>query len=219
MTFLPKKQRSNLCETHAEEIANVITHACGIAMSIAGLIFMVIVSGTDPWKITGASIFGTALVLLYLSSTLYHSFTEPRIKSFFQIIDHSAIYLLIAGSYTPLTLVTLRGPWGWSLLGVVWFMAIAGVLTKSLMKNNREHWISTVLYLVMGWLAITAIGPLIRSLPVGGLVLLLAGGLCYTGGVIFFVREKLRFNHAIWHLFVLAGSVCHILAMALYVLK
>lgn len=218
MPLRPQKARSTLCESHAEEIASAITHGLGAALSVVGLVMMISVSAGDPWRITGGAIFGSTLVLLYLSSTLYHSFSGPRIKSFFQIPDHSAIYLLIAGSYTPLTLVTLRGPWGWSLLGVVWFMAITGVIIKSMMKNNREHWISTALYLVMGWLAVIAAAPLIKALPPGGLALLVAGGLCYTGGVVFFVWQKLKYNHAIWHLFVLAGSICHALAVILYVL-
>ena len=218
MTFHPFKERSELCESHPEELASMITHAIGVALSIVGLVFMIIVSGNDAWKVTGAAIFGSTLILLYLSSTLYHAFSGPRIKSFFQILDHSAIYLLIAGSYTPLTLVTLRGPWGWSLFGVVWFMAIGGVLTKALMKNNREHWISTAIYIVMGWLAVIAFGPLIRALPVGAIALIIAGGVCYTGGVVFFVWQKLKFNHAIFHLFVLLGSFCHFITVYSYVL-
>lgn len=213
------RTRSDLCETHAEEVASAVTHGVGLALSIVGLIMMIVISAGDPWRITGGTIFGSTLVLLYLASTLYHSFSGPRIKSFLQIIDHSAIYLLIAGSYTPISLVTLRGPWGWSLLGVVWSMAIGGVVIKSVMSNNREHWISTALYIVMGWLAVVAAAPLIKSMPFGGLVLLVAGGLCYTGGVVFFVWNKLKFNHAIWHLFVLAGSICHLLAITLYVLR
>lgn len=213
------RQRSPLCESHPEEMASMLTHAAGVVVSIAALVIMLAVSGTDPWRLTSASIFGSTLILLYLSSTLYHTFTGPRVKSFFQILDHAAIYLLIAGSYTPLTLVTLRGPWGWSLFGVVWFMALAGVLTKALMKNNREHWISTAIYIIMGWLAVIAFGPLLRALPAGAITLIVAGGVCYTGGVAFFAWEKLKFNHAIWHLFVLAGSTCHILAVTLYILR
>lgn len=196
----------------------MLTHALGVVLSVAALVLMLEVSGNDPWRLTAAAVFGSTLVLLYLASTLYHSFSGPRVKSFFQVLDHAAIYLLIAGSYTPLTLVTLRGAWGWSLFGVVWFMAVAGVLTKALMKSNREHWVSTAIYIVMGWLAVVALGPLLRALPAGAIALILGGGVCYTGGVVFFAWEKLRFNHAIWHLFVLAGSVCHILAVTLYVL-
>ncbi len=212
------KDRSQLCETHAEEIASSITHGIGIALSIAGLVTMLIVSGHDTWRLTSAAIFGATLILLYLSSTLYHAFHTPRVKSFFQILDHSAIYLLIAGSYTPLTLVSLRGPWGWSLFAVVWSMAIAGVLIKSVMKKHRDHWISTAIYLIMGWLAVIAARPLLEALPQGAITLLVAGGLCYTGGVAFFAWSKLKYNHAIWHLFVLGGSTLHALTMILYVL-
>lgn len=215
----PEKIRSELCESKPEELASAITHGLGVLMSIAALVLMVIVSGNDPWKITSGAIFGTTLILLYLSSTLYHTMSSPRTKSFFQILDHAAIYLLIAGSYTPITLVTLRGAWGWSLFGIVWAMAIAGVMIKAFMKNNREHWVSTALYLVMGWMAVFVLGPLIKALPTPGLVMLVAGGLCYTFGVIFFVWAKLRFNHSLWHLFVLAGSTLHALMMIFYVLK
>jgi len=219
MTFQPFKERSELCESHSEELASMITHAIGAVLSVVGLVYMVVISGNDPWRVTGATIFGSTLILLYLSSTLYHSFSAPRVKSFFQILDHSAIYLLIAGTYTPLTLVSLRGPWGWSLFGIVWFMAIGGVLTKALMKNNRDHWISTAIYIMMGWLAIIAIGPLVQAIPTGGLALIIAGGVFYTGGVVFYAWKKLKFNHAVWHLFVLAGSICHVLAVTLYVLR
>ncbi len=156
MISAPPKTRSDLCETHAEEVAGAITHGVGLVLSIVALVVMINVSAGDPWRVTGGAIFGATLVLLYLSSTLYHSFSGLKIKSVLQIIDHSAIYLLIAGSYTPISLVTLRGAWGWSLLGVVWGMALCGVIIKSVMRKNREHWISTALYLVMGWLVVLA---------------------------------------------------------------
>lgn len=213
------KDRSPLCESKGEELASMITHALGATLSVATLVWMIIVSQGDAWKITSAAIFGSSLFLLYMSSTLYHSFSGPRVKSVFQILDHSAIYLLIAGTYTPLTLVTLRGPWGWSLFGIVWAMAFGGILIKALMKNNREHWLSTALYIAMGWLAVFAIKPIINTLPPAGLALLVAGGLSYTGGVVFFVWQKLKFNHAIWHLFVIGGSACHALSVGLYILQ
>ncbi|MGJ8677263.1 MAG: PAQR family membrane homeostasis protein TrhA [Akkermansiaceae bacterium] len=213
------KERSPLCESKAEELASMITHAIGATLSVVALVFMIILADGDPWKITSGTIFGSTLFLLYISSTLYHSFSGLRVKSVFQILDHSAIYLLIAGTYTPLTLVTLRGGLGWTLFGIVWAMAIGGILTKALMKNNREHWISTAIYVLMGWLAIFAIKPIYEALDMGGLVLLVAGGLSYTGGVVFFVWKKLLFNHAIWHLFVLGGSACHALAVILYIFK
>lgn len=196
----------------------MVTHAVGIVASVVGLVFMILMAGSDPWRIVAGSIFGVTLVLLYSSSTLYHSISTPRAKSFFQIIDHAAIYLLIAGTYTPLTLVTLRGPWGWSLFGVIWFLAIAGILSKALMRGDREHWISTAFYVLMGWLAIIAIVPIVRAVPPGGIALIVAGGLCYTGGVVFFAWKSLRYSHALWHLFVLAGSTCHTVMVILYIM-
>ena len=212
------RNRSELCDHPHEELASMLTHAFGVVASIVGLVCMVFVSGSDPWRVVAASVFGGTLVLLYTSSTVYHLVTGCRAKSFFQCLDHACIYLLIAGSYTPLTLVTLRGPWGWSLFGVVWFLAIAGVLVKTFLRRNRDHWISTLIYLVMGWLVVVAIGPVVRSLPPAGLALTVAGGLCYTAGVVFYAWDKLRFNHAIWHLFVLAGSTCHVLTTIFYIL-
>jgi len=216
--IVSQKIRSELCETKSEELANIITHGLGALCSVAALVFMCVLSRGDPRQLTASAIFGSTLILLYLSSTLYHTVSSPRSKSFFQVLDHAAIYLLIAGTYTPITLITLRGPWGWSLFGVTWGMAITGVMIKAFMKNNREHWISTALYLVMGWLAIIAIGPLIKALPSPGLIMLVAGGLCYSFGVIFFAWTRLRFNHALWHLFVLAGSTLHALMVILYIL-
>ncbi len=195
------------------------THAVGTALAIAALVGMVMVAEGETFKTISAIVFGGTLVLLYLSSTIYHAVSCPRRKPWLQALDHACIYLLIAGSYTPLSLVALRGPWGWSLFGVVWFLAIAGVLLKTLGRGKRTSWWSTGLYIFMGWLAVFALGPMIRALPVAGIAWLVAGGLCYTFGVIFFAWEKLRFNHAIWHLFVLAGSACHVAATALYILK
>jgi len=215
----PFRPRSHLCESHHEEVASTITHAVGLALSIAGLVAMILVSNGDPWRVVSASIFGATLILLYLSSTLYHAFSGPRTKAVFQILDHACIYLLIAGSYTPVTLVTLRGPWGWSLFGVVWFLAIAGVLMKSLLRGKKETWWSTAIYLAMGWLLIIAIEPVLRLLSVTALAWLVAGGLSYTLGIVFFAWERLRFNHAIWHLFVLLGSACHVIGITQYVLR
>jgi hemolysin III len=197
----------------------MITHLVGAVASVVALVFMVIVAIGDPWRVVAGSIHGGTLILLFTSSALYHSFSGARAKSFFQVIDHSAIYLLIAGTYTPLTLVSLRGPWGWSLFGIVWFCAIAGILTKALMRNNREHWISTAFYVLMGWLAVIFIVPIVRALPPGGLALIIAGGACYSGGVVFFAWRTLRYSHAIWHLFVLAGATCHALAVTIFVLR
>nr|WP_081886225.1 hemolysin III family protein [Haloferula sp. BvORR071] len=219
MTPGAERPRSPLCESHAEEMASMATHAVGTALAIAALVGMVMVAEGETFKTISAIVFGGTLVLLYLSSTIYHAVSCPRRKPWLQALDHACIYLLIAGSYTPLSLVALRGPWGWSLFGVVWFLAIAGVLLKTLGRGKRTSWWSTGLYIFMGWLAVFALGPMIRALPVAGIAWLVAGGLCYTFGVIFFAWEKLRFNHAIWHLFVLAGSACHVAATALYILK
>lgn len=211
------KTRSSLCDTPREELASAITHGLGLAASIAGLIFMILVA-RDAWGLVSGVVFGSTLIMLYLSSTLYHSFSGHRIKQLFQVLDHSAIYLLIAGSYTPLTLVTVRGPLGWSIFGVIWFLAIGGILTKACMRGNREHWASTALYIAMGWLIVAILPAVIKALPTPGIWLLVAGGLSYTGGVVFFAWQRLPFNHAIWHLFVLAGSTFHALAVILFVL-
>ena len=194
------------------------SHIAGTILAVFGLVVMLLVAEGEPLRVVSASVFGGTLVLLYLSSSIYHAFSTPRLKEFFQIFDHACIYLLIAGSYTPLTLVAMRGAWGWSIFGVVWFLAIAGVILKSVMRGKREAWWSTGLYIVMGWLVVIAGRPLIESLPLAGLLWLVAGGLCYTFGVIFFAWRKLPYNHAIWHGFVILGSTCHVIATAKYIL-
>ncbi|MEM9080208.1 MAG: hemolysin III family protein [Verrucomicrobiota bacterium] len=218
MTLLPAKRRSPLCETPREELASAITHGTGVAASIVALVFMIVVA-KDGWSLVSGIIFGSTMILLYLASTLYHSFSGLRVKSLFQILDHSAIYLLIAGSYTPLTLVSLRGPLGWTIFGIIWFLAIGGIIVKSVMPGDREHWSSTALYVAMGWMAVFILGPIIQALPPAGIWLMVAGGLSYTAGVLFFIWHKLPYNHAIWHLFVLGGSTCHALLIILYVLR
>lgn len=209
--------RSPLCDSHREEVASLLTHAAGVIFSIISLVMMLVLSAGEPLKIVSAVVFGGSLILLYTSSTLYHFFTSPRWKSHFQALDHACIYLLIAGSYTPVTLITLRGASGWWLFGVVWALAILGVLIKTVWKGKRDHWISTALYLAMGWLVLFAIGPLVRNLPLAGIGWLVAGGLAYSFGIVFFAWRRLPFNHAIWHLFVLSGSACHVLAVSRYV--
>ena len=180
---------------------------------------MMVLSFGDPLKTVSAVIFGMSLVVLYSSSTLYHFSTTSRWKARFQTLDHICIYLLIAGSYTPFTLITLQGPWGWSLFAAVWSMAIGGVLVKTLWKGKKDHWFSTALYLLMGWLIVLAARPLLHGMPAAGVGWLAAGGLAYTLGVVFFAWQRLPFNHAIWHLFVLGGSVCHVLAACLFVFR
>jgi hemolysin III len=194
----------------AEEAANTLTHGLGLILSLIGLAVLVTFAGLrgDVWHVVSFAVFGASLVLLYLSSTLYHAFRRPRIKRFFKKMDHSAIFLLIAGTYTPFMLVSLRGPWGWSIFGAIWGLALLGIILKWLRIYHFRR-LSLVLYLGMGWLCIVALKEMLIHVPPAGLYLLLAGGLCYTGGVVFYVLKSLRFGHAVWHLFVLAGSVFH----------
>lgn len=203
----------------AEEVAHAITHGVGAIASIVGLVFMVIwaVSYGDTWHVVAASIYGASLILLYLASTLYHAFPWPRVKRFFQHMDHAAIYVLIAGTYTPFALINLRGPWGWTLLGVAWGIAILGVVLE-LALEQRKKWLSLSLYLGLGWMAVIAIQPMLSNVDTGGLLLLLAGGLAYSLGVFFYVWKSLKYHHAIWHMFVLAGSVLHFFSIFYYVL-
>jgi len=168
------------------------------------------------WEVVSCSIYGATLVILYLASTLYHSTKSPRARRIFHIIDHSAIYLLIAGTYTPYLLVPLRGVLGWSLLGVVWGCAILGIVLKSLLIGRFKIF-STVSYVVMGWMVVAILVPLIHALPLAAIIWLAAGGLFYTMGVVFYVWKNLKFAHAIWHLFVLAGSLCHFASIFFFV--
>ncbi|MCP4130437.1 MAG: hemolysin III family protein [bacterium] len=205
--------------TQNEEIANSITHGFGALLSIAGLSILVVLASLkgDVWRVVSFSIYGATLIILYLSSAFYHMFSNQKVKEIFHIFDHSAIFLLIAGTYTPFTLVTLRGAWGWSIFGVIWGIAIAGIIFKAF-YTGRFDYISTILYVVMGWIVIIAIKPIVANLSAGGLVWLFIGGGCYTLGVIFYIWEKLPFNHAVWHLFVLAGSISHFFAILFHVL-
>lgn len=201
-----------------EELANRLSHALGVALSVAGLVLLIVHSSLHGtvWHVVSTSIFGATLVLLYSSSTLYHTFQAESLRVLLQKIDHAAIFLLIAGTYTPFLLVTLRGPWGWSLFGVIWGLAAVGVTLK-FWHAGRFNLVSTLIYIGMGWLVLIAIKPLTAALPAGGLRLLVAGGLCYTGGAGFYLWHRLPYNHAIWHLFVLAGSACHWAAVFLHV--
>lgn len=210
--------RSQLCDTHREELASMVTHAVGMVFSVGALVTMLFLAAGDGVKGICAAAFGISLVVLYSSSTLYHFSTTQRWKARFQTLDHICIYLLIAGSYTPFTLITLRGGWGWSIFAAVWAMAIVGIFMKTFWKGRKNHWFSTLLYLLMGWVIVIAIVPLRKELPAAGMGWLVGGGLAYSLGVVFFVWNRLPYNHAIWHLFVLAGSICHVLAVSLYVL-
>jgi hemolysin III len=197
-----------------EEIANAITHGIGLLLSIAGFVVLLILAALrgTAWHIVACSIYGGTLICLYTASTLYHAVISPRVKRALRIFDHSAIYLLIAGTYTPFLLVSLRGPWGWSLFGVVWGLAVAGVLFKFWFVE-RFAILSTAVYIAMGWLVVIAAKPVITHVPFTALIWLLAGGLAYTGGVIFFAAKRIPYSHAIWHMFVLAGSICHYFAV------
>jgi hemolysin III len=205
--------------TRGEEIANSITHGIGAGLSVAGLVILVVFAAIrgDVWRIVSFSIYGATLIILYLASTLYHSLPGPRTKHIFQILDHSSIYLLIAGTYTPFALISLHGPWGWSLFGVIWGLALLGIVFKSLLICRFKK-LSVLMYILMGWLCLIVIKPMLVAVPTGGMLVLAGGGLLYTAGVVFYAWRSLKFNHAIWHLFVLAGSVCHYFTILFFVL-
>jgi hemolysin III len=205
--------------TVGEEIAHAVTHGLGLALSLGGFVVLVVTASLrgDAWHIVGCAIFGTTLVLLYAASTLYHSITSPRAKRVLRQIDYAAIYLLIAGTYTPFTLVSLRGSWGWTLLALVWGLAILGVVLQVAIPR-RARLVSVPVYLAMGWLAMIALAPLVRSLHPEGLLLLVLGGITYSLGVFFFAWRRLPYNHAVWHVFVLAGSTCHFSCVLGYVI-
>jgi hemolysin III len=200
-----------------EEIANSVSHGVGVVAALAAAPFLVLSAARrgDAFAIAGACIFAGSLMVLYLASTLYHALPRNRAKRLFRIIDHSAIFLLIAGTYTPFTLGVLRGGWGWTLFGLVWGLAALGITLKSV-AGIRYPWLSTALYVAMGWLALVAIRPLWAHVPVAGWLWLIAGGLAYTGGVAFYAAERMRYAHFVWHLFVLAGSLCHFFAVLWY---
>jgi hemolysin III len=205
-------------QTPAEELANAISHGVGVALAIAALPLLVWFADRhgSAADITAAVLFGASMVLLYGTSTLYHALRPGRAKSWFQRLDHAAIYVFIAGSYTPFTLGPLRGGWGWSLFGVVWGLAVVGVLLKLLNRLRHPLW-STGLYVAMGWLALVAAVPMLEHIATGGIVLLVAGGVAYTVGAVFFlVDHRLRYGHFVWHLFVLAGTACHFAAVLEY---
>ncbi|MEA2238963.1 MAG: hemolysin [Thermoanaerobaculia bacterium] len=205
---------------YAGERFNSITHIAGTVLAIIGTVIAIAAAfsrGSDATTITAVAVYGLMLIVLYLSSTLYHSLRGPA-KSVFHVFDHCAIYLLIAGTYTPITLITLRGRWGWWLFGIVWTLAIAGVL-KDVLLRGRYRPISVVLYVLMGWLVVVAIKPLRLAMPPQGIVWIAAGGLFYTLGIVFFALSKhVAHTHGVWHLCVIGGSACHYIAVMRYVL-
>lgn len=202
-----------------EELANTLTHGVGLAGSVgaAALLLALAMLSGDAWRITGTAVFATTLVALYAASTLYHGTRHPRIKARLQVTDHCAIYLLIAGTYTPFTLVGLRGRWGWSLFGTVWVLAAAGVVFK-LACSDRFPRLSLATYLAMGWLALVAVVPMTRVLAPATLGWIVLGGLAYTVGTAFYNSRRVPFAHAIWHGFVMAGSLCHTVAVGTHIL-
>ena len=203
----------------AEEIAHSLTHGVGLLLGIAALILMVVFAAKrgSAIHVVACTLYGTTLILLYSASTFYHALPQGRAKRIFGTLDHASIFILIAGTYTPFTLVTLRGRWGWSLFGTIWGLAIAGVVLEAVTRGRARR-LQLALYLTMGWSVVLAIQPLLRGLAPGGLALLLAGGLAYTLGVVFFVWRTLPFHHAVWHVFVLGGSACHFFAVFLHVI-
>jgi hemolysin III len=198
-------------------LANAITHGVGAALALVGAAYLIVVSTRgSAWLVVSCAIYGATLFLIYLCSTLYHSLVRTRARHVFHVLDHSAIYLLIAGTYTPFMLVSMRGAAGWTLLAVVWTLAIAGVVFKSL-AIGRFPAASATVYVLMGWCVVFALRPLLHAISWHGMAWLAAGGLAYTLGIVFFANDRLRFFHALWHVFVLAGSVAHYVAVLLYV--
>jgi hemolysin III len=201
-----------------EELANRLTHGAAALASIPALVVLMIVAARtgDPYRVVSSALFAGSLCAFYVISTLYHSFRRPRVRYVFRILDHAGIYLVIAASYTPFTLVSLRAGSGWVLFAVVWGLAIAGVVFKSLM-THRLRFLAPALYVALGWLVVVDLEGLLTAVPSGGLIWLVAGGIAYTVGILFYAIDRIPYNHAIWHLFVIAGSVCHYLAVLWYV--
>lgn len=213
-----KKDYPMPSQSLGEEIANSITHGIGAALATAALTILVVFAAIkgDAWHVVSFSIYGASLVIMYLSSTLYHAFTNQKVKRYFRIMDHSSIFLLIAGTYTPITLLPLRGTgWGWTIFGIIWGLAVLGIFFKLFFIGKLEK-LSVIFYILMGWLVVIAIKPMIEILPTGLLLWIAIGGLSYTLGIIFYAWQKLPYAHAIWHLFVLGGSISHFFGILLY---
>ena len=206
-------------QSRPEEVANSISHGIGAALGIAGLVLLVVFASLDgdPWRIVAMSVYGASLVILFTSSTVYHALWNDRLKHVFWILDHAAIYLLIAGTYTPVALVTLGGGWGWSLFGIQWGLALFGIVYK-LLFIGRYPMVSVAVYIIMGWVGVVAVWPILVAMPLAGAVMMLVGGLFYTGGVAFYRWHSLKYHHFWWHLFVLAGAAVHWFAIWWYVL-
>jgi len=212
------KENQLVIYSEEEELVNRLTHGLGAVLGVAGMVFLLwrATAQGDPWRLTSCAIYGSTLVLFYTISTLYHSLRRPKLRNLFRILDHVSIFFIIAGTYTPFTLITLRGAWGWTLFGIVWGMALVGAVFKAFMVH-RLRMLAPMFYLAMGWLIVIAIRPLLDALPWNGFLWLLCGGVAYTLGVVFYAWQKIPYNHAIWHLFVLGGSISHYLAIYYYV--
>ena len=208
------QKKKKYTQTVMEEIANSITHGLGFGLSVAGLTILVVLASMegDPWRITSFAIYGSSLTILYLVSTLYHSLTHSRTKAIFRRLDHSAIYLLIAGTYTPVILISMRTTWVLYLLPIIWAMAILGVYIKVRYIHRYER-LSLAFYIFMGWFALIAVKPMFNSIPIESFIRIIIGGACYTSGVVFYAWSRLPFNHTIWHGFVLIGSISHFIGM------
>ncbi|HEY3103382.1 MAG TPA: hemolysin III family protein [Pyrinomonadaceae bacterium] len=204
-------------QTVSEEIANSVSHGVGLALAITATPVLIIAAARagTVWNIVGVSVFAASMILLYLASTLYHAIPHDRAKRIFRVLDHGAIFLLIAGTYTPFTLGVMRGPWGWTIFGLVWSMAVFGLTMKAIF-GAHHRWLTIPLYLVMGWLAVIAAPHILFRMPLPALIWLLAGGFAYTAGVLCFKAHKVRYSHFAWHLFVIAGTVCHFFAVLWY---
>lgn len=206
-----------------EEIINSALHFCGFGLAVAALVVLVVLGARsgDPWRVVSFAIYGATLVMLYASSMFFHGFVLEKhrhLRDIFRVVDHSTIFFLIAGTYTPFMLVAIRGGWGWSIFGVIWGLAVLGVIFKISSRGNGYNLLSCVIYLVMGWLILLALGPMLESITGRGLMWLFLGGGLYTVGVVFYLMKRVPFSHTIWHLFVLGGSICHFFGILFYVL-
>lgn len=202
-----------------EEVVNCVTHGVGLALSVVGMVALIVLAYLNggALHVVSGSVYGASLVTLYLASTLYHGARSPRAKQRLQVVDHCCIYLLIAGTYTPFTLVTLRGGWGWTLFGLVWGLSLAGIIFR-IIFGSRYRPVTIVSYVLLGWLCVIAVKPILATVPLGALAWIAAGGIAYTSGVAFFASKRIPHAHGIWHVFVLVGSICHFVAVALYVI-
>lgn len=219
MTYNMYKRNKYSNQTKKEEIINVLTHGIGVGLSITALVLLVVFASIqgNPWKIVSFSIYGASLIILYTVSTCYHIVKSDKKKKLFQMLDHVSIFLLIAGSYTPFVLVPLRGAWGWTIFGIVWGIALFGITAKIILGNKHEF-VMVICYLIMGWVIVIAAKPLFEVLSTSGIIWLAIGGLSYSLGTIFFMAEKIPYHHAIWHMFVLGGSVCQFFSIFYHVL-